>query len=194
MHRPILVTPPSELPVTLDEAKQFVIVEAAEDDAVLESLLEAATAVLDGWNGILGRCIVEQTWRQDFDCFAQNLPLPLLPVKPDGVSVTYLDGDGQERILPSSAYSLVTHAGGASHVQLARNFTRPSVFSAPGCVSVSFVAGSAREAVPRPIKTAITMLVAQWFNNREATVTGTIATELPLAVEFLISPFKVRSI
>ncbi|MCP8894293.1 head-tail connector protein [Shinella daejeonensis] len=200
MHRPVLVTPPAILPVTLEEARRFVIVEAEEDGPVLEAMLEAAAGMFDGWNGVLGRCLVEQEWRQDFDRFESCLPLPLLPVMSIS-SVTYLGEDGGTVEVDPDRYSLVTDAGGISYVVFRD-------MSVGGPVSITYKAGyvtapkvpadgdtpaiPARSTVPAPIKTAICMLVAQWFNSREATVTGTIATELPLAVDALITPYKVR--
>lgn len=198
MHRPVLVTPPAMLPVTLEEARRFVIVEADEDGPVLEAMLQAAAGMLDGWNGVLGRCLVEQEWRQDFDCFERRLPLPLLPVMSIS-SVTYRGEDGGTVEVDPERYSLATDAGGLAHVVF-----RDAWIGGP--VSVTYKAGYAtapevpadgdkpavpeHSTVPAPIKTAICMLVAQWFNSREATVTGTIATELPLAVDALISPYR----
>lgn len=41
---------------------------------------------------------------------------------------------------------------------------------------------------PRDIKQAVMLLVGSWFENREATVTGTINTELDLGVKMLLAP------
>lgn len=42
------------------------------------------------------------------------------------------------------------------------------------------------EKVPARLIQATLMLVAHWFANREAVVTGTITTQVPLAVESLL--------
>lgn len=42
------------------------------------------------------------------------------------------------------------------------------------------------EKVPARMIQAALMLVAHWFANREAVVTGTITTQVPLAVESLL--------
>lgn len=39
------------------------------------------------------------------------------------------------------------------------------------------------------LKMAILLLVGHWYTNREAVVTGTIVTTVPLAYESLISPY-----
>lgn len=63
MYRPVLVTPPAIAPVSLPEAKQQVREEAAgaDSDAVLTAYRDAAVGYLDGWSGILGRCLISQT-------------------------------------------------------------------------------------------------------------------------------------
>ncbi len=42
------------------------------------------------------------------------------------------------------------------------------------------------DKVPKRMAQAMLMLVAHWFANREAVVTGTITTQVPLAVEALL--------
>jgi uncharacterized phiE125 gp8 family phage protein len=189
MHRPVLIVPPAALPVSLEEAKQHVLVEADEDASLLEALIGAATEHLDGWTGVLGRCLVEQEWRQDFDCFARCLPLPIGPVL-EITSIRYRNAAGQMATVSQADYSLRTDGGGRASVRFRDQYAFPGSLSQVGALSVSFRAGYAVDDVPKPLKTAITMLAAQWFNNREATVTGTIATELPLAVSVLISPYR----
>lgn len=44
----------------------------------------------------------------------------------------------------------------------------------------------APERVPPRMTQAVLMLVGHWFANREAVVTGTIAAQVPLAVEALL--------
>ncbi|MFP5432845.1 MAG: head-tail connector protein [Alphaproteobacteria bacterium] len=40
------------------------------------------------------------------------------------------------------------------------------------------------------MKAAILLLVGHWYANREAVVTGTIATQLPMAVDALLAPLR----
>jgi uncharacterized phiE125 gp8 family phage protein len=189
MHRPVLVAAPADLPLSQDEAKKFVIVEAAEDEETLMALVGAATEHLDGWTGILGRCLVQQDWRQDFDRFDRCIPLALRPVR-SIVSVTWRSSGGQIHTIAQDNYSLRTDAGGSSHVRFKNDFVFPGDLNQVAAVSITYRAGDPVDEMPKPLKTAIGMLAAQWFNNREATVTGTIATQLPLAVDALIRPFR----
>ena len=44
--------------LTTAEAKAHCRVDTSDDDTLIASLVKAATAHLDGWSGILGRCLV----------------------------------------------------------------------------------------------------------------------------------------
>ena len=196
MHRPVLVTPPEILPVSLAEAKLHLRVDHGDDDALIASLIKAAVDHLDGWTGILGRCLVEQTWRQDFDALAGCLPLSLAPVA-EIVSVEYVDENGVTRTLDGSDYALRVDAGGRAFLNVS---ARPAASSA----SVTYKAGyptipevpedgdtpavPAQSMVPDAIKAAILLLIGHWYANREA-VAGEFSV-VPMAVEALIAPYR----
>jgi uncharacterized phiE125 gp8 family phage protein len=46
--------------------------------------------------------------------------------------------------------------------------------------------GAAATNVPPALRQAMLLLIAHWFENREAVVTGTIATTIPLSARSLI--------
>lgn len=186
MLPPVLITPPSDTPISLSEVKGHCRVDHNDDDTVLTSLLNAAVAYLDGWSGVLGRCLVTQTWRQDFDAFG-ILRLPLGPVASIS-SVTYYDADNEQQTLSADAYALLADELGA-YVGLKPDQSWPSTYGRADAVSVTFVAGTAAADVPWPIKAAILLLVAHWYENREAAAAGAMS-ELPMAVSALISPHR----
>ena len=62
---PYLITAPTVQPVTLDEMKSHLRVLSTDEDADIETRLAGAVAHLDGWGGVLGRCIMSQTWAID---------------------------------------------------------------------------------------------------------------------------------
>ena len=87
MHRPVLVTAPTVLPVSVADVKKALRIDSADDDDLIESLIRAAVDYYEGWTGILGLCLVEQTWRQSYDRFDRLLCLPLGPaIEPLSVS------------------------------------------------------------------------------------------------------------
>ncbi|MTH96648.1 head-tail connector protein [Roseibium sp. RKSG952] len=197
MQRPKLVTPPAQPVVTLDEAKAHCYVEHGEHDALITSLVAAATSHLDGWSGILGRCLVNQQWSVAFGGFPYDryLRLPFPDVDPDSVTVSYFDSDNQEQVLPADRWHLAEMASG-SRLMLAQMWFWPSVCDQPDAVTVTFTAGygALGSDVPDAIRHAILLLVGHFYENREAVTVGVTATDLPLGVDRLISGYRRVSI
>ncbi len=197
MHRPVLVTPPADFPVSIEEAMRHCRITIDEDDTaglaevhqLLGAYILAATEHLDGWTGILGRCLKTQVWRQDFDGFTRCLPLALAPASAV-VSVTWRDNDGQISTVADSEYSLTTDAGGRSFVRFRNAFSLPGNLYESAAVSVTYTVGS--EVVPVPLQQAILLYVGAWYENREETVIGTIAASLPasVAIDRLLAPYR----
>ena len=160
--KPVLVTPPAELPVTLEEAREVVRVDFDDDDASILSFLAAAVAHLDGYSGILGRCLVSQTWKQGFEAWAPCLRLPFPDVS--SATVKYLDSIALEQTVDAGSYQLVEGVAGAEIV-FSDDFTWPGLAAdvvAP--VRVEFVAGyGPADAVPEDIKLVIKALVRHWY-------------------------------
>ena len=80
---PYLVTPPDGLPVSASDMKAHLRVTHNDDDAEITALQAGAVAMLDGWGGVLNRCILPQTWAIDV-----TGPGPHLLPFPDASSVT----------------------------------------------------------------------------------------------------------
>lgn len=195
MHRPVLITPPALQPVTLAEAKLHLRVDHNDEDTLIESLIRAATEHLDGWTGILGRCLVEQVWRQDHDRFARQMIIPLGPVIAVQ-SITWRDPTGQLSTVPSGSYDLRTDEAGNAVIRFDGDYVFPTNLHESRAVAINFKAGYetkpgplATSTVPDPLKVAILLLVGHWYQNREAVSPAGMAS-LPFAVEALIAPYR----
>lgn len=188
MHRPVLVTAAATTPVTTAEAKAHLRVDHSTEDTLIGSLVQAATDHLDGYSGILGRCLVTQTWRQDFDSFERNMRLPLLAA---GItSAVYVDDNAAETTITSTNYELQADDLG-SFVRFIDDYAFPSGLAETRALRVTFTAGyGAAAAVPAAIKAAILLLVGHWYFNREAVVVGIAPAELPMAVNALLAPYR----
>lgn len=189
MLRPVRITPPATPPVTLDEAKAHLRVEVADDDTLITALIAAATDHLDGYTGILGRCIVNQQWRQDF-AFWSPLRLPFPNVS--AVSIAYLDADGVEQTVAAADHRLIDAVRGPE-VYFRPGWASPALeHGSRGPVSVAFTAGYGMAAdVPASIKAAILLHVGSLYENREDFVVG--ATVAPTgAYDALIRPHRWR--
>lgn len=75
-----LLVPPGDAVVTLGEAKDHLRVLHDDEDALIASLIETATAYLDGLDGVLGRALGPQTWRAVFSEGSCTDRLPIGPI------------------------------------------------------------------------------------------------------------------
>ncbi len=171
MHRPVLVTAAAVLPVTLDEMKVALrIVERDgegailphEDDGEIEDQIRAAVAHYEGWDGILGMALSEQTWRQEFDGFDGCLALPVGKVSAIS-AVRYRNAVGQMATIAQGEYSLVVDAGGLALIRFRNAYQRPTGLYETGALQVDYVTGwpvlEGKSTVPADIKTAIKIRV-----------------------------------
>ena len=157
MQRPVLVTAPAELPVTLAEAKAECRVWHGDEDAMIERYVRAATAHLDGWSGILGRCLMTQRWRATFDAWAPCLRLPFTNL--DNVAVVHGEGDADVSV----SFVLREDSIGPWLDPVA-GFGYPAL-AGRGAIRVEFDAGFGGAAdVPATLKTAILMHVRQMYD------------------------------
>lgn len=170
--RLVLVTPPAAPPITLMEAKAQARVTHDDEDLLLQHYIDAATAWLDGPAGILGRCLVTQTWRAELAAVTGPIHLPF----PDSSvgSAVFTDAEGGEL-----AYDVT--------LQDQRPVLRPSSgFGRPA--AITFTAGYGASAdVPAAIRQAMLLLITQWYEHRQVTGAG---TSLPFAVEALLAPYR----
>lgn len=178
-----LVTPATDTPVTLAEAKAWCRVDGTADDDALNMSLAAATGQVEDFTG---KALAEQTWLLALDDFSDVIELPRGPVLAV-TSITYLDATGDEQLLDPSIYTLDLVS---NPQRIVRNCGEswPEVSGAVNAVSIVFTAGYA--TLPAPIKMSILMLVAQWFDNRAGVQIGNIVNEIPFTVTRLLSPFR----
>lgn len=192
MHSPVLVTPPAIMPVTLQEVKLHLAVDHDDHDAMIAGFIAAAVDHLDGWTGILGRALVEQTWRIDFDGFSDSFRIPLGPVQ-SVTSLTVRNEAGQLSTVSSDEYSLLSDEIGP-YVKFKSDFVRPSDLNETKPIALTWLAGYAAvddvSTVPHAIRVAIMLLVGHWYNVRETVNVGNIVTELPFTVNALITPYR----
>lgn len=196
---------PTVWPVTLVEAKAHSRIDIGDENALIESLIIAATRHCEH---ITRRQFMLATWRLSLDrfpCGAFNDPSSpaieghdiLLP-RPNLLAVSsikYDDADGTEQTMDAADYRVSTDEKPA-RICLAYDQVWPTTRAQSNAVRVLYTAGYsadasatvAQAAVPQNVKQAILLLVSQWYENREAQVTGTIATTLAFTIENLLAP------
>ncbi len=184
-----LVTPPAGLALTLADAKAHCRVEHALDDAYITALVKAATLTAEAKTG---RRFITQVWEARYDrapsCPA--LDIPYAPLQSIG-AITYRDAAGALQTWDAANYQVDT-AGLRGRVAPVYGGTWPAARADLGSFVVRFTCGYGADAsaVPEPLRQAIAILVATYYEFRVAFVSGVPVNEVPRAVDALIDPFR----
>lgn len=188
-HTLDLVAAPATEPVTTAEAKAHARVTISDDDTYIDALVVAARTHCELTTR---RAFITQTWDLYQDSFKGNeIHLPNAPL----ISVTtvkYIDVDGVLQTFSSGSYTVHTFSSAPGEITLDLDQVWPVTKNVDNAVVTQFVAGYGNAAaVPEPIKLAIKMLVAHWYENRESVLVGLTAMPIPNAVTMLLKPYRV---
>lgn len=164
--KPVRTIAPAAEVVTLPQLKSHCRVDFTDDDADLQAFLETAIEALDGYSGILGRALINQTWRQDASRFCDMMRLPLEPLV-SIASVTYYDADNVQQTLSTDVYGSYTDARGPFIALKVGQFW-PTVYDRADAVSITFIVGFGPAAtdVPARLRNAIKLHAAHLYDHR----------------------------
>jgi uncharacterized phiE125 gp8 family phage protein len=181
----VAIAPASE-PVTLADTKIHLRVDHAADDTLISRLIAAA------------RQQCELTARRAFITRTLDLRLPAMPgalleiPTPPLLAITsisYVASTGATATVDAGVYHVYADIEpGAIVLKPYQNW--PAVDLMPGWpVTIRYTAGygTTPAAVPQCYQQAIMLLVSHWYENREAVTTGAAASELPFAVQMLLT-------
>jgi len=186
----VQVTAPTVEPVSLTEAKVHLRVDITDDDSLIAALIVAARQYVEV---LTRRQLITATWDLVLDTWpdGDTILVPLPPLQ-SVTSITYKDSADTVYTMPAMDY-IVDTAEEPGRIVLAYGKTWPSTILYPvGAITIRFTAGYGDAlAVPQAIKQAILLLVGHWYENREATIGGTMQHELPFAVEALLWPYRI---
>lgn len=179
-----LTSSPAAAVSTAEAKKHLEIATSNTDhDSHIDRLIAAATATVQS---ATARQLVSASYKVHVDSFADEILIPVVPLQ-TVTAVKYLDTSGAEQTLATSVYRVITTTE-PGRVILKEGQAWPGTYTEPHSVTVELTAGYS--TVPEQAKQAILLLVAHWFENREAVVTGTITAELPLAAKHLIDQLR----
>lgn len=164
--RPTRTVAPVGLPITTNDVREAVRGLDTTDDVMLERIMGAAVSHVDGYSGILGRCLLTQTWAMRFDDWADVCRLPFPDVQ--SVTVTYLDENGASQTAAGSNYEVIRDDNGTA-IRFRGAFSQPGLKDDESFpVTVTMVAGyGAADAVPADIRTYLIALTAWWYDGHE---------------------------
>lgn len=180
-----VVTPPTGFVISIGEMEDHIRWDDASEAGVILGLIKAATEYVQENSGKqLLTATYDVHWRRFPGCWGE-LVLPRVPVS-SVTSVKYYDTAGTQQTMSSTLYTVndgSQHASG--YIIPAFNEQWPSTYGHDRDVTVRFVCGFGDpDDVPETFKLQIKMLVAHWFNRREAIACGA-TSETPLAYRAL---------
>lgn len=192
---------PTAEPITLAEAKAHLRIPTAEtgDDTYITALIQAAREYTEQ---ITNRVFVSQTWALYLDAFPVDDLQKLYLKRPPLISVSsiqYYDNDDVLQTWSSSEY-VVDTVGFFGEIYPGRNYSYPVARDFYNSVIITYVAGYAdsgsspvdlADNVPETIKSAIKILVAHMYENREPVIVGTSVVNVPMSYKALIMPYRV---
>ncbi|MER2607251.1 MAG: head-tail connector protein [Siculibacillus sp.] len=184
----LLITPPALEPVSLAEAKAHLRLTGSDDDDYLAAMIAAARIHVES---ATRRLLIDQTWRLWRDDWPPSgeIELPFTPVRSIAEAVVY-DADG-EPVSLSPAALVLDVARIPARLRLLG--TGPTPGRPLNGIEIDVVAGYGPSGldVPQPLRLAIMMLVARWYENREGYAYGVVPSSIAGAFETLIAPFRV---
>jgi len=182
-------------PVTVEEMRNHVkAVDPLEDDWIRSAIRGARQLVEQHTR----RQLITKQWGVSYDHFpyaAGSINLPLPPLQSvDAVEYRASDGTWTTSIDTSSDSTSVT-------VDVAREPGRlspvwngywPATRQDDNAVLIKMTAGYGDNyrSVPEPLRQAIKMLVAHWFDARETVVVGTISKEVEFGFRALCGAYR----
>lgn len=178
-----VITAPTSEPVTLAEAKAQIGVTTTDDDDLITRKIRAARQHVEA---MTGRTLLETTLELVLDRFPRGaLPVPRGPLA-SITSVKYLDPDGVQQTLATTGYTVDTDGDRIGPVDC-----WPGTASTINAVRVRYVAGlDAADDLPEPLREAVLMMVGHLYENREASLVGVNAQDLPFGVVDLVAGYR----
>lgn len=182
--------PPADEPVSVAEAKVHIRFEEDSEDALIGRLIKAAREYAERHQN---RTFITRRWRLSLERFpsGRTIYLPRPPLQ-SVEAITYMLADGTMETLDPTLYVVDTESEpGAVH--LLPGVSWPGAPLGPGMpVRVDFKAGYGDPASgPGSVVQAMLLLVAHWFENREAVTVGVTSQPVAFAVEALLNPDRV---
>lgn len=183
-----LIGGPALEPVSLEEVKAHLRVDHDEEDDLLAAAIVAARSHVES---ATRRVLVAQTWRVHLDRWPRQrlIRLPVAPlISVDEMRVR--TGDGPT-VVDDEDYAVDT-ASVPGRLFLSGDVPSPTT-RGPGAIEIDLTAGygALASSVPSPLRHAIRMLVAHWYEQRGAVADGHVGATVPLGFAALIAPYRI---
>ncbi len=181
--------------VTLEEIKQHLRLEVGEteEDEYLKALRAAA---VDRAESITNRKLLTQSYyyyRNEWPC-EDSFELPYAPLASVPSSgIVYKKSTGNSTTFSSTAweYDSVSEPGRICLKTFGDSWPAYTLYAVnPIKVQMNVGYGDQSTEMPSGIRLAVKMLVAHWYENREATVAQSLS-DVPHGVTALLQPYRI---
>jgi uncharacterized phiE125 gp8 family phage protein len=188
----ILLSGPAIEPLTLADAKQFIRVEHNDDDDVITALIAGSRIHVETQTR---RALITQGWRLVRDVWPELGCVPVLPVPLRTLdAVRVYKSDGSTLAVDLAAFTVDKAAAPARLSFMRGALPTPERRVAGIEIDVTCGYGSAPENVPEPLRQAIRLLVAHWYENRGVVAIGREIAVLPQTAAALIAPYRMLAL
>jgi uncharacterized phiE125 gp8 family phage protein len=185
-----LLTGPAVEPLELDDVKAHLRLDGADEDGLLSGLISTSRMHVEA---ALGLALISQTWRWQADCWPSTGVVELMTRPLQSVTqIAVRAEDGTPAIVDAADY--VVHRASGRVAPRGNGWPEPGLRMAG--IEIEFVAGYGNDGadVPEPIRQALRLLVAHWYEVRNPVHIGAMATRVPDTVSELLMPYKARRI
>jgi uncharacterized phiE125 gp8 family phage protein len=184
-----MITGPTIEPISIDEAKAHLRVDGATEDALITSLILTSRLHIEA---ALGLALITQSWQMRLDRWPKSgeVRMPLRPLMTvDEVRV--LDADGASTVVEADQYIADSDGNPGRLVPTSAGWPIPG--RAAAGIEIDLVAGygPAAQDVPAPVRQALLLLVAHWYEHRDPIEIGTAGAAIPAAVSRLLKPYRL---
>jgi uncharacterized phiE125 gp8 family phage protein len=178
--------------IDVTAAKAWIKKETSDEDPLIGGLVSAAVATIEAQTG---KFMSVKDFTQEIGGFPACAPFVIKlsrgPVT-EVAAIEYDPSDGTDPV-EIADFRLIEGLNGALLPAYGESW--PATLDGPATVRVAYSAGFADGEAPELDQAAL-MLVAHWYQNREAVSVGAgvAAVELPLAVQMLIAPYRPKGL
>ena len=187
----ILVTAPAGEPLALDEARAFLRADIHDDDELIASLIAAARSHVEA---LTRRALLTQGWRLTLDAWPADGRIPVRPGPLRELTAARVyDLAGNATTLDLQHF--VPDLGACELAVAPWALMQPTRLAAGIELDVTVGYGDSGADVPEPLRQALRLLVAHWYENRGLVVTGAMSlASLPATVATLTAPYRMVSL
>lgn len=179
----VQISPPAGAVIALEDIKAHLRVLHNDDDALIATIINAATRALETRSGL---SFLTQRWRVSMDTPPRDdYSFPIGPVS-SVEAVSVVGGDGVAQLIDPQRYIHTT--GLAARLRVRESWPRPGV-SLNG-IQIEFTTGYGDAVdIPAPIIQAIKILTGHYYETREVTSQERIFA-VPHTVDVLLAPYR----